>query len=304
VNILITGAAGFLGSHLAAHYRRQGHHLHLLSTQARRSRDSRLNWHVLDLEQPEALAPLKELMNGVDLCLFLAARVPFPRPIADVFNLNRAIDHISAEAFAVSNCRRAVYVSGLSVFSATQAQPVDESSVPEPQTDYQRGKVYGEELLLKTGHNNGRQVQVLRIQAPYGPGASPASITQVFVRNCLAGRTLEVHGDGSRRQHFTWAGDVGRAVDLLWDMPAGIYHFCGPRSVNMRELAEICLAELNPTGRYDLIGGDPGISCVEYGPDRLEEAWPRASRTGLPQGISELGRWVRENRWPLTELCP
>lgn len=304
MNILITGAAGFLGSHLAAHYWRQGHRLHLVSTQARRSHDAGVNWHRLDLEQPGALTPLTEILDGADLSLFLAARVPFPHPIADVFTLNKAIDDISVKAFAASKCRRAVYVSGLSVFSASQAQPVDESRAPKPQTDYQRSKVYGEELFLRAGQNKGNQVQVLRIQAPYGPGASPASIIQVFVRNCLAGLPLNVHGDGSRRQHFTWAGDVCRAVDLLKDMPSGIYHFCGPKSVNMRQLAEICLAELNPEGRFNLTGGDSGVSCAEFGLDRLEKAWSRACRTNLPQGIGELGRWIRENRTPLTELCP
>lgn len=304
MKVLITGAAGFLGSHLAAHYFHGGHQLRLVSSQARRSADARLSWHRIDLERPNAMASLGELMLDVDLCLFLAARIPFPQPIADVFTRNKTIDSISAAAFAASGCPRAVYLSGMSVFSSTQDQPVDERSIPEPQTDYIRSKLYGEELFLDAGQRAGSRVQVLRVQAPYGPGAPPDSVIQVFVRNCLAGRPLQVHGDGSRCQHFTWVGDICRAVDLLESQPDGIHHFCGPSRVDMRQLAEICLAEINPDSRIVLLGGDPGVSCADFGPDRFEGLWPRARRTSLPKGLKELARHLLDHSTPLAELCP
>lgn len=278
--------------------------MRLVSSQARQSADARLSWHRIDLERPNAKASLGELMLDVDLCLFLAARNPFPQPIADVFARNKSIDSVSAAAFAASDCPRAVYLSGMSVFSSSQAQPVDERSIPEPQTDYTRSKRYGEELFLDAGQRAGSRAQVLRVQAPYGPGAPPESVIQVFVRNCLAGRPLQVHGDGSRCQHFTWAEDICRAVDLLESQPKGIYHFCGPSRVDMRQLAEICLAEINPGNQIVLLGGDPGPSCANFGPDRFESLWPRAQRTGLSKGLKELVRHLLDNSTPLAELCP
>ena len=302
MKILITGAAGFVGSHLARRLVDQGHNVCLLSSSPRTATRSDATWETLDLRDTAAVGALTKLMDDADHCCLLAAVKPAPGRNSDVLAQNEQIDRISSQAFSKSRCPSGIYVSGLSVFSHRRTEMVTEDTPPDPDTDYTRSKFLGEKIFQDASDRASKTWRILRINAPYGPAMVPHAVVRAFLTAAMAGQPLYLFGRGERRQHFTWAGDCADAMSLLFEREIGIYHFCGPESNSMLELAEACVETAGSKSRIVFKNEDPGLSCPVYGPDRLENEWPRTRRTSLLDGLKKMHHAMQSGLFPLKDL--
>lgn len=301
--MLITGAAGFLGSHLALAFAEKGATVIAVSSKARHRVHPAISWERLNLELPSACSEALTLMDRADYCCFLAARKPQPGEDKDVRGPNQRIDALTSKVFAASRCPSAVYVSGLSIFGGSVAGEVTERSRPHPATPYTISKLSGERLFQRASEGAGKQWKILRINAPYGPGMPAHAVVHTFLANALAGKDLLVHGDGTRQQQFTWVGDFCEAVALLMTQKNGIYHFCGPERVSLHSLAEQCLRAAGSSSRIRYAGPALAESCAVFGDDALGAAWPREKRTCLETGLGQMAWALREGITPLRRIC-
>jgi UDP-glucose 4-epimerase len=163
---------------------------------------------------------------------------------------------------------------------------------------YKLSKWLGEKLVHEMARNTATAATTLRISAPYGPGWRTRAVIPVFLEKAAAGQDLELWGDGSREQTFTFTGDIARACELAWQArAAGVFTIAGPRPVTMRELAEAVLTAVpDSTSRIVMTGQrDPQegqVRRISYA--AAERTFGFRPMIDLQEGLSYTAAALRE----------
>lgn len=220
MKVLITGGAGFLGSHLANELYKRGHLIRVLddlSGGEPSSLDNRIQVQRGDVRD---VPRLWSLLQGIDVVYHLAARVSvpasvlYPREYNDV-NVGGTVALLEA-CRDVGVVKRVVLASSATVYGNQAQQPVSESMVPQPRVPYAVSKVAAEQYLFSIGRHSGFETVALRIFNAYGPGqALPPAHAPVVPQFCqqIVGRgSVIVSGDGTQTRDFVYVDDV---VDAL-----------------------------------------------------------------------------------------
>ncbi|MEW6587010.1 MAG: NAD(P)-dependent oxidoreductase [Nitrospirota bacterium] len=287
MTVLITGASGFIGRFFTRYYLGHGRKVIGVSRKPCVWEHPALGWLQVDLTAPEGERSLRSALDESSFCCLLAAVKPDTvREKSSVPHQNQTIDGVSSAAFADSKCPNGLYLGGLSIFPDDKGLSVDEDSIPAPTSPYTKSKLYGERMFKAAANSSRKNWKILRINAPYGPGMTERAVVHRFLVEAAKGQPLTVFDQGQREQHFTWVGDCAEASAKLESLEPGVYHFVGPDRVTMLDLARKCIAIARSTSPILFKSGDPGGSCPDFGPDRLEPVWPRASRTGISKGLS------------------
>ncbi len=222
---IITGGAGFIGSHLADALLAAGHRVRVLddlSTGQRANLDPRCELALCDVAER---ARLDALFAGSDGVFHLAAIASVARSNEDWPGTHRA--NQSATVAVLDAARAAgripvVYASSAAVYGDTGAAVAREDARPMPQTAYGADKL-GSELHARVGWAiHGVPSLGCRFFNVYGPRQDPASpysgVISIFAALALAGRPLTVHGSGGQVRDFVFVGDV--VAHLLAGMAA------------------------------------------------------------------------------------
>jgi UDP-glucose 4-epimerase len=221
MHVLVTGAAGFIGSHVVEALLDRGDVVSALDDfdpyYAREIKEANVAafgrarlaaFHELDL----AAADLAPALEGVDAVVHLAA-VPGVRGSwgtqfgayldSNVHGTQRLLETARGGDLDVF-----VYGSSASVYGDAATEPVDETFLPAPHSPYGVTKLAGEQLtgLYRAVHD--LPTVSLRIFSCYGPRERPDKAIQKFLHAVLRGDPIEVYGDGSQQRDFTYVGDV------------------------------------------------------------------------------------------------
>jgi UDP-glucose 4-epimerase len=219
MNILITGAAGFLGSSLANHLAREGHQVRGiddLSTGDPQALSSDVHFTRGDInDRPK----LWSLLQEVDVVYHLAARVSVPESVLyprDYNAVNVSGTVALMEAMRDVGVRRVVLASSGAVYGDLSEQPLKESSIPNPRSPYAVSKLAAEYYVRTIGGLWGIETVSLRIFNAYGPGQhlppSHPPVVPHYLRQAMRGGTLVVHGDGSQTRDYVYVDDVITAM--------------------------------------------------------------------------------------------
>ena len=222
MRIVLTGGAGFIGSHVAAALLAQDPALDLavidnLSTGDR----ARLGTLPLAFHQRDVCEPLDELLAGTQVVVHLAASAGVPRSVADP--LADAQANITGTVALLESCRRAgvqrvVYASSAAIYGVPDRVPIREDAPTHPLSPYGLSKLTGEQYVLLYGHLFGLDTCALRFFNVYGPGQRPDSaysgVITIFNERLLRHRPLCIEGDGQQTKDFIHVHDVARAVGL------------------------------------------------------------------------------------------
>lgn len=219
MNFLITGAAGFLGSHLANFLVREGHQVRGLDD--------------LSVGNPEVLAPdvlftrgdvsdrpkLWTVLQEVDCVYHLAARVSVPESVLypreyNAVNVGGTVSLM--EAMRDVGVRRVVFISSGAVYGDQGEQPLREDATPNPRSPYAVSKLAAEYYVRTIGDLWGIETVSLRVFNAYGPGqhlpASHAPVIPNFLRQAVRGGSLVMHGDGSQTRDYIFVDDAVSAM--------------------------------------------------------------------------------------------
>jgi UDP-glucose 4-epimerase len=282
--VLVTGAAGFIGSHtvealLAAGHRvvgvdnfRTGRESNLAAAR----RHERFTFHQLDLLEPTAFLTLtREVLP--EAVIHLAALVSVPESIRDPglnFRLNVEATQVVIEATAAAAAARVVFASSAAVYGDAAALPLREEGIPRPISPYGAAKLASENLLLGCGASLGFTVRCQRYFNVFGPRQAPESpysgVLSAFLERCRRGQAVTIFGDGEQTRDFVYVADVARAnvmAATLPALPSGVANICTGRAVSLNAVCALFAERFRvpPAIRSAVRRGDIRHSCGDPG---------------------------------------
>jgi UDP-glucose 4-epimerase len=296
MRILVTGGAGFIGSHLCERLIGRGEQVWCVDNLrlGRRANVAHLaalpafRFHELDVLDRPALAALFD-QAGFDAVFHLAANSDIAAGAAD-FRLDLQLNQLTTvavlEAMQARGVKRLFFAGSSAIFGETDALLHEEYAPLEPISFYGASKLAAEAYISVCAHTFGVRAVVLRFPNVVGERATHGVIHD-FLRKLAAdpGR-LDVLGDGNQSKPYLYVGDLIEAVLTAWDKAErafAVYHAAGIGSTSVREIAEIVVAA---AGRKDTRivygGGDRGwpgdVPRFRYDTSRLQALGWRPQR--------------------------
>lgn len=221
--ILITGGAGFIGSHVAQRFLAAGWGVEVLdnlSSGKRANVPEGARLHVLDVRSPDAATLVTS--SGYDVVAHLAAQIDVRRSVADpVFDASVNILGTLNLAEAIRGSRQTrkarllLASTGGALYGDFVAPPNDETAPKDPESPYAVSKLSAEYYLAYYSRVHGLDTVSLRLGNVYGPRQDPhgeAGVVAIFCGRILAGRSLTVFGDGEQTRDYVYVKDVADAT--------------------------------------------------------------------------------------------
>jgi UDP-glucuronate 4-epimerase len=318
VHALITGGAGFAGSHLVGRLLEQGHQVTAIDNfdpfydpdTKRRNLTAYLTSERFRLIEADLLnldAANAAGGSEFDLLVHLAARPGIPASIRAPVLYSRL--NVSGTAAALEltrhlGIRRFIFASSSSVYGEGARVPFsEESSAKRPISPYAATKRTGELLCHAHHHLYGLSVVCLRLFTVYGPRQRPDLAIHRFARLMSAGEPLPVHGDGSTERDYTYIGDVLQAVEgairYTEDHPGAfeLVNVGGGRPTPLHHLIEVLA---------DALGVEPRIRSLPPREGDLPRTWADLRKAReifgyepsipLEEGIRRFVEWFRREQ--------
>ena len=225
---LVTGGAGFIGSHLVEELLRRGETVRIVdnfSTGSRANLPSQSRVDLIEGDIAEAEIA-RRAVDGCDYVLHQAAIPSVPRSVKDPVTSNRAnVDGTLQMLLAARDAkvRRFVFAGSSSVYGDTAVLPKREDMRPTPLSPYALQKFIGEQYCQLFTRLYGLETVTTRYFNVFGPRQSPGSpysgVISLFVKALSEGQPPTVHGDGGQTRDFTYVGDVVNGVLRCCEAP-------------------------------------------------------------------------------------
>ena len=305
---LVTGGAGFIGSHLVEALLEQGRDVRVLddfSTGDPANLDEvsgRID--VVEADITDA-ATVQEAMRGVELVFHQAALASVPRSVANPMATHRAcVDGTLNVLVAARDAkvRRVVYAASSSAYGNSERLPKTETDPTAPLSPYAVSKLAGEQYCAAFTEVYGVQTVRLRYFNVFGPRQTPdspyAAVIPLFMQALAEGERPVVNGDGRQSRDFTYVGDVVRANLLAAEAAKAsgkVYNVAGGRRITLLELLEELgrIMGVEPDPRF--VPPRPGD--VKHSQADIRRAWEDLGyrpETSIAQGLEECVAWFHE----------
>ncbi len=313
--ILLTGGAGFIGSHLTESLLEQGHRVVCLDNfddfydrSIKEKNISGFEHHPEftlvegDIRDKELLTSLFD-KHAISLIVHLAAKagvrpsVEDPQVYFDV-NINGTINILEhAKQFGV---KKMVFASSSSVYGNNEKIPFAETDfVDHPISPYAASKKSGE-LLCYTYHSlYDIDISCLRFFTVYGPRQRPDLAIHKFARLILDGKPVPVYGDGSFKRDFTYVDDtvsgINRAIQNLKGYK--VFNFGNSRTVSVLEMIQALEDALDLKAKIDFKPQQPGDVRLTYADiERSQSEIGYDPQFDFQTGISRFVHWLKNNQ--------
>ena len=219
MKIMVTGGAGFIGSHIVDALLREGHAVAVLDDLSSGSRDNlppAVPLHVADIVDPEAVGRVFAAEKPDAVC-HQAAQMSVSRSVREpLFDARvNCIGLINVlDAAVAGGCKRVVFASSGGVLYGEVTAPAPESTPANPVSPYGITKWVGERYLSFYAAEHGLTAVALRYSNVYGPRQNPhgeAGVVAIFCKKLLAGEPATINGDGRYVRDYVYGPDVARA---------------------------------------------------------------------------------------------
>ena len=313
--VLVTGAAGFIGSHLVEALAARGDEVIGLDNfdpfYARAMKEGNLRaighgprfcFHEQDMLD---VAAVERHLTPETVVVHLAARAGVRPSLADP--VGYAHTNVSGTAAVLEAARRAhvsrvVFGSSSSVYGDSTPAPFREDAVAmEPMSPYAATKRAGELLLQALAPIHGFRAAGLRFFTVYGPRQRPDLAIHAFARRMVEGQTLTLFGDGTQARDYTYCDDITRgvvaAVDWTASAPVGLelFNLGGNRSVTTGDMVAELARALGLEPKIEWGPMQPGdVQRTAADLTRSGAVLGYAPRTPFPEGIRRFVAWFRE----------
>lgn len=310
---LVTGAAGFIGSHLTERLVSDGHRVLAVDafTDYYERDQKRDNAAVLDglsncsfVEVDLRNADVASLLADVDVVFHQSGqpgvRASWGDGFEDYVEHNILVTQRLLEASRHRRIERFVFASSSSVYGNAERYPVSESDLPRPQSPYGVTKLAAEHLCGVYARTWGVPTVALRYFTVYGPRQRPDMAMHRLMEAALKQEPFPMYGDGRQVRDFTFVGDVVDANVLAArsNAPAGsVVNIAGGSTTTLSEVIEVIGELQGRPVKLDRRGSQPGD--VERTDGRIERAaeligW--APRTPIREGLARQLEWHRRRR--------
>ncbi|MBD3348030.1 MAG: SDR family NAD(P)-dependent oxidoreductase [Candidatus Eisenbacteria bacterium] len=306
--MLVTGGAGFIGSHIAERLLEMGHEVRVLDnlSTGRRENLEQLGQDVELLEgDVRDLSTVERAVEGVEVVFHEAALASVPRSVDDPVSTNRVNVLGTLNVLVASRdagVSRLVYASSSSIYGESPELPKREDMAPAPESPYAVSKLAGEHYCRVFSGLYGLECVVLRYFNVFGPRQDPdsqyAAVIPIFATALLEGETPVIYGDGGQSRDFTYVTNVVEANVLASEAPgcsgAVLNAACGGTvTVNelFRELAGLVGVSAKPV-YAEPRPGDVRHSFADI--SRARERLGFEPRVGFEEGLRLTVGWYRE----------
>jgi nucleoside-diphosphate-sugar epimerase len=303
---LVTGGAGFIGSHLTEELLRRGHRVRVadsLITGKRANLDHvpDAEFREGDLADPDFAA---DVVRGCDYVLHQAAIPSVPRSVADPITSNRANVDATLNVLVAARdagVRRLVFAGSSSAYGNTPTLPKSEDMPPDPLSPYALQKVVGEQYLQMFTRLFGLETVSIRYFNVFGPRQDPTSpysgVISVFATALLENRSPNIYGDGEQTRDFTYVANVVDGVLRACEAPGAAGEVInvatgGRISLNdlFREMKKIVGASVEPT-YLDARQGDVRDSQAAI--DKAQRILAYRPIVSFEEGLARTIEWYR-----------
>ena len=310
-NHIVTGVAGFIGSHLAEALLKQGAKVTGID-QFNDYYDQQLKQdNVANLKQYARFNLIKaniqeldwlELLQSVDVVYHQAAQAGVRSSWGKDFyhyterNIN-ATQVILEGAKQVQSLRRIVYASSSSIYGDAITMPTPETLCPQPVSPYGITKLGGERLCWLYEKNFGVPVTALRYFTVYGPRQRPDMAFHKFFKAAIKGESISIYGDGKQTRDYTYVSDAIAANLAAGEVPDAIgeaFNIGGGSRVSLIELLDIMEQVIGyPIAKNyvaQAVGDARHTSADVTKAHKILNYTPQVS---LPQGLAQEWNWIQ-----------
>ena len=307
--VLVTGATGFVGSHLVGRLASLGANVvaagvglgwrpvvrHLVHQGIVRFVDLRSFWH------PASLQRVAPEFAGVEYVVHLGYEMPRGRTAAEKAiddNLRNVVGTIRLIQHLPPSVKKICFASSVSVYGPYAEKPVSETDQPLPATIYAIGKIAAENYLQQHAIETGVSLSILRFATIFGPMETDPRAIPNFIRQVLAGHPPVIRGDGEDVRDYVHVTDVIQAtVSALSADTSGIqlYNIGSGKGYSTREIAEFII-RLAGGGMQPIVKGKQsatsGVVCNISHARTVLEYEPQVE---LEEGLRGEIEWFRAN---------
>jgi UDP-glucose 4-epimerase len=301
--VLVTGGAGFIGSHTAERFAREGFDVRVLDDLSSGHRANCAPSWTLVQEDVRDAAAVDAAVAGCDVVVHLAAFTSVPESFErheDCYRTNVGGTVHVLDACVKHGVRKLAFASSSAVYSALPDAPKREAECPDPISPYGVSKLEGEHLLEVWRETRGLPGAALRFFNVYGPRQAAdsdyAAAVPIFAERGLRGERLTVYGDGRQTRDFVFVSDVADAIFRAATGDAcGVFNVGTGREISVLELADT-LAKLTG-GPADHAfeptrAGDVRSSTADASHVTRALGWRPAC--SLEQGLAMTVDWYRQ----------
>lgn len=305
---LVTGAAGFIGSHLSEALLAQGAHVTGLdcftdyyprAVKERNLSGARAHPRFRFVESTIQAADLPELLQEVTHVFHLAAQAGVRRSWGRDFQVytvnNIEATQVLLEACAPRRISRLVYASSSSVYGDDAPLPMREDALPRPVSPYGVSKLAAEQLCYLYHVNHGVPSVSLRYFTVYGPRQRPDMGFHKFLRAAMASEPIELFGDGEQTRDFTFVADAVSATIAagIQGVPGRVYNIGGGSRVSVNQVLDAVGRVAGRPLRISRIEKQKGDMRDTFADTTLARAdLGYAPRTSLADGLAAEFRWL------------
>jgi len=258
MKVLVTGGAGFIGSHLVEDLLGQGDRVTVIDNLSTGRMENlqalpgwkKIDFHDLDIADHRAIAPL---FNGVERVFHIAALADIVPSIQQPLAYHRSnVDGTVSvlEAARAAGVKKLVYAASSSCYGIPDSYPTTESAPARPQYPYALTKYVGEQYVLHWAKVYGLPAVSLRFFNVYGPRSRTSgtygAVFGIFLAQKLAGEPFTVVGDGTQSRDFTFVTDVVAACLAAADsdLEGEVMNVASGKPVSVNRLVELLGGEV------------------------------------------------------------
>ena len=294
MNVLVTGAGGFVAPHVANAFRDAGHTV--------RTTDARPvpfdpGSITADFTNADKAA---ELMVGIDVVchlggvgdVYLALDQPEEAALANVVGTANLL-----KAAKNNGVARFIYTSTWEVYGEPEYQPLDEKHRCEPDHPYGITKLAGERIAMSYDALKEQPVVALRLGTAYGTGMRPNSVFSIFINKARRTEPLTVQGSGAQARQFTHVSDIATAFVLAADsdVRGEVINIVAEESISIRQLAEMIAAEI-PTTIEQVPARTGDVASAVVNSQKAEKLLGWRAKMTFRSGLQELIQYQLEDQ--------
>ena len=310
--VVVTGGAGFIGSHLAERFLREGWAVHAIDNLVSGKRENLpadATFHELDIRDVKAA----ELIASVepDVVAHLAAQMDVRRSVEDPMydasvNVIGTLNLLESVRKHSPRTRVVFASTGGALYGDNTTPPNFEDFKKDPESPYAVSKLTAEYYLAYYGRVHGLDTAATRFGNVYGPRQDPhgeAGVVAIFCGRILQGRALTIYGNGLQTRDYVYVGDVAEAMYYAATKPLPPVGLLDARGFNIGtgigtsvvDLAKVLLEEAGTTVPIEFAPKRPGEAQESFlDVSKAERLLGWKPRVSLREGLAQSFRWAAD----------
>ena len=309
---LVTGGAGFIGSHIVSALLKQGASVRVLDNFSTGKRENieeltrQLGGDQLDVFEGDVrdASCVGEAVRGIDIIFHEAAFVSVPQSMdepQECFDVNITGTSLLFDAARRAGVRRTVVASSAAVYGESDAMPLVEETPLQPKSPYAVSKRVDEMYAELFTNSFGFEVVALRYFNVYGPRQRPdsmyAAVVPIFARRLLNGKPITVYGDGGQTRDLINVHDIVRANITASEHPdaAGkVFNICTGIETRILDLLDVLYEMFPNVPKHEFAPPRAGDLYRSVGsPQKALDVMGFKAQVSLGDGLKEVVEWMR-----------